>query len=170
MLRSTSRQATSAIPSSTCAAGSGFIGLVGVQSNQFPRALDLARQFRAADIPVVIGGFHPSGCIAMLPELPPDLQEALSLGVTLYAGEGEGRMADLLKDIDGGTLKPVYNYLKDMPDMAAASLPMLPREIVERNAASYTSFDAGRGCPFQCSFCTIINVPGRKSRYRNADD
>jgi pyruvate-formate lyase-activating enzyme len=34
----------------------------------------------------------------------------------------------------------------------------------------YASFDAGRGCPFQCSFCTIINVQGRKSRYRTADD
>src|SRR5262245_55189109 len=152
------------------AAGSGFVGLVGVQSNQFPRALDLARQFRAADIPVVIGGFHPSGCIAMLPELPPDLKEALDLGVTLYAGEGEGRMADLLRDISGGQLKPIYNYLKDMPDMAAAVLPLLPRDIVLRNAASYTSFDAGRGCPFQCSFCTIINVQGRKSRYGTADD
>jgi hypothetical protein len=32
------------------------------------------------------------------------------------------------------------------------------------------SFDAGRGCPFQCSFCTIINVHGRKSRFRTADD
>src|SRR5262245_26295266 len=39
-------------------AGGGFIGLVGVQSNQFPRALDLGRQFRAAGLPVVIGGFH----------------------------------------------------------------------------------------------------------------
>src|SRR5215510_6202298 len=152
------------------AAGAGFVGLVGVQSNQFPRALDLARQFRAANIPVVIGGFHPSGCLSMLPELPPDLKEALDLGVTLFAGEGEGRMADLLSDIDKGNLKPIYNYLKDMPEMAAASLPLLPRNIVLRNAASYTSFDAGRGCPFQCSFCTIINVQGRKSRYRTADD
>ena len=33
-----------------------------------------------------------------------------------------------------------------------------------------SSFDAGRGCPFQCSFCTIINVQGRKSRYRSPDD
>ena len=33
-----------------------------------------------------------------------------------------------------------------------------------------TSFDAGRGCPFQCSFCTIINVQGRKSRRRSPDD
>jgi radical SAM superfamily enzyme YgiQ (UPF0313 family) len=151
-------------------AGSGFVGLVGVQSNQFPRALDLAREFRAADVPVVIGGFHPSGCIAMLPELPPDLKEALALGVTLYAGEGEGRMADLLRDAAEGRLQPIYNYLKDMPEMAEAALPILPREIVLRNAASYTSFDAGRGCPFQCSFCTIINVQGRKSRYRTADD
>jgi radical SAM superfamily enzyme YgiQ (UPF0313 family) len=151
-------------------AGSGFVGLVGVQSNQFPRALDLARQFRAADIPVVIGGFHASGCMSMLPELPPDLKEALDLGVTLYAGEGEGRMGDLLGDADAGQLKPIYNYLKDMPDMVAAALPLLPRDIVLRNAGSYTSFDAGRGCPFQCSFCTIINVQGRKSRYRTADD
>jgi pyruvate-formate lyase-activating enzyme len=152
------------------AAGSGFVGLVGVQSNQFPRALDIGRQFRAAGIPVVIGGFHPSGCLSMLPELPPDLKAALDLGISLYCGEGEGRMADLLRDIDGGRLKPIYNYLKDMPDMAAAVVPMLPRDIVERNGASYTSFDAGRGCPFQCSFCTIINVQGRKSRYRTADD
>ena len=32
------------------------------------------------------------------------------------------------------------------------------------------TFDAGRGCPFLCSFCTIINVQGRKSRYRSPDD
>jgi len=74
-------------------AGAGFVGLVGVQSNQFPRALDLGRQFRAAGIPVVLGGFHVSGCLSMLPELPADLKEALDLGVTLYAGEGEGRMS-----------------------------------------------------------------------------
>ena len=50
--------------------GQGFVGLIGVQSNQFPRALDLARSFRAEGVPVVIGGFHVSGCISMLPELP----------------------------------------------------------------------------------------------------
>ena len=39
-----------------------------------------------------------------------------------------------------------------------------------RNEGRQSSFDLGRGCPFQCSFCTIINVQGRKSRFRNADD
>jgi hypothetical protein len=151
-------------------AGSGFIGLVGVQSNQFPRALDLARQFRAANLPVVIGGFHVSGCLAMLPERPPDLQAALDLGVILFAGEAEGRIAALLCDIIADRAKPIYNFISDMPEMAAAALPILPRRAVTRVAGHYTSFDAGRGCPFQCSFCTIINVQGRKSRYRTADD
>jgi radical SAM superfamily enzyme YgiQ (UPF0313 family) len=152
------------------AAGSGYIGFVGVQSNQFPRALDLARQFRAADVPVVIGGFHVSGCISMLPELPADLKEAQALGVILFAGEGEGRMAELLRDIAADRAKPVYNYLHDMPGMEAAAIPVLPRQVVTRIVGHYASFDAGRGCPFQCSFCTIINVQGRKSRYRTADD
>jgi pyruvate-formate lyase-activating enzyme len=152
------------------AAGGGFVGLVGVQSNQYPRALDLAREFRAAGVPVVIGGFHVSGCISMLPTLPADLEEALHLGVTLFAGEGEGRLAALVRDIHEGTAKPIYNHLADMPEMAATTLPILPRRIVARASGSYTSFDAGRGCPFQCSFCTIINVQGRKSRYRTPDD
>ena len=150
--------------------GGGFVGLVGVQSNQFPRALDLARKFRALDVPVVVGGFHVSGCISMLPELPPDLKEAQALGVTLYAGEGEGRMADLIRDIAANQAKPVYNYLNDMPGMEAAAIPVLPKEVVGRIVGHHACFDAGRGCPFQCSFCTIINVQGRKSRYRTADD
>jgi len=152
------------------AAGGGFVGLIGVQSNQFPRALDLGRQFRAAGIPVVIGGFHVSGCMAMLPELPDDLKEALDLGISLFAGEAEGRMAQLLQDIDRGELKPIYNYMHDLPDMAAATFPFLPKKLASKVVGTYTSFDAGRGCPFQCSFCTIINVQGRKSRYRTADD
>ena len=41
---------------------------------------------------------------------------------------------------------------------------------MQRYDGVLSSFDAGRGCPFQCSFCTIINVQGRKSRWRDADD
>jgi radical SAM superfamily enzyme YgiQ (UPF0313 family) len=152
------------------AGGGGFVGLVGVQSNQFPRAVDLARAFRALDVPVVIGGFHVSGCISMLSEMPADLKEAQALGVTLFAGEGEGRMADLLRDIDAGQAKPLYNYLHDMPGMEAAVIPVLPKHVIGRIVGHHACFDAGRGCPFQCSFCTIINVQGRKSRYRTADD
>ena len=69
--------------------GRALVGLVGVQTNQFPRAVDIARPLVAAGIPVCIGGFHVSGCLAMLPQIPPDLQQAMDLGITLFAGEAE---------------------------------------------------------------------------------
>src|SRR3954470_13678526 len=86
----------------------GLVGLVGVQSNQFPRALDIARPLRQAGIPVVIGGFHVSGCIAMMPEMQDDLKIALDLGCSLFAGEAEGgRLDQVMRDAASGTLKPI---------------------------------------------------------------
>ncbi len=150
--------------------GLGMVGLVGVQSNQFPRALDIARPLREAGIQVVIGGFHVSGCLAMLPDMQADLQAALDIGVTLFAGEAEGRIDTVLRDAAAGTLKPIYNHLDDLPALEDAPTPFLPKAIIGRTVKHHASFDAGRGCPFQCSFCTIINVQGRKSRRRSPDD
>src|SRR5271170_2564755 len=75
--------------------GRGLVLLAGVQTNQFPRATDLAREFRAAAIPVAIGGFHVSGCLAMLPDMPGDMLALQNQGVALFAGEAEGRMEQL---------------------------------------------------------------------------
>ena len=151
-------------------AGAGMVMLVGVQSNQFPRALDIARPLRARGIAVGIGGFHVSGTVAMLDGIDPDLARAEALGVSLFAGEAEGRLDEVLRDALAGTLKPHYNYMDDLPGIEGAPIPLLPRERVKRTAGGVTSFDAGRGCPYQCSFCTIINVQGRKSRRRSAAD
>jgi len=150
--------------------GDGLVGLVGVQSNQFPRAMDIARPLRAAGIQVCIGGFHVSGCMSMLSEMPPDMQEAQALGISFFAGEAEGRLDKVLTDAAEGRLEPVYNFMNDLPGLEAAMMPILPAEKIARTRGWETSFDAGRGCPFQCSFCTIINVQGRKSRYRTPDD
>ena len=60
--------------------------------------------------------------------------------------------------------------MDDLPALEGAPIPRLPRPILERTFGANSSFDAGRGCPFQCSFCTIINVQGRKSRRRSPDD
>src|ERR1700722_11770215 len=68
------------------AGGRGVVFLAGVQTNQFPRAADLAREFRAAGIGVVIGGFHVSGRLAMLPDLPAELRALQEQGVALFAG------------------------------------------------------------------------------------
>jgi hypothetical protein len=151
--------------------GKALIGLVGVQSNQFPRAVDLARPFLAAGLPVCIGGFHVSGCIAMLPELPPDIRAAQELGISLFAGEAEeGRIDEVLRDAWSGTLAPLYNHMDKLPNLQGEPPPILPRQHIRRTAGSLSSMDLGRGCPYQCSFCTIINVQGRKSRFRSPDD
>jgi radical SAM superfamily enzyme YgiQ (UPF0313 family) len=152
------------------AADGGLVCLVGVQSNQFPRAIDIAAQFRAAGIQVAVGGFHVSGCLAMLPELPPDIAAAQGLGIALFAGEAEGRLAEVFGDALAGRMKPIYNYMNDLPGLQQQVTPFLPIEIIRRYSETLGAFDAGRGCPFQCSFCTIINVQGRKSRWRDADD
>ncbi len=55
--------------------------------------MHIARRFRAAGIPVAIGGFHVSGCLAMLKEIPADIQEAIDIGCIIFAGEAEeGRL------------------------------------------------------------------------------
>jgi len=151
-------------------AGAGMVCLVGVQTNQYPRAMDLARRFRALGIDVVIGGFHVSGTLSMLPGITPELQEAIDLGIILYAGEAENGLETLLQDAAARRLKPLYNHMNDLPSLAGVPIPFLPGDRIKRTSGMMTTFDAGRGCPFQCSFCTIINVQGRKSRWRTPDD
>ncbi|HEX3401716.1 MAG TPA: radical SAM protein [Acetobacteraceae bacterium] len=151
--------------------GKALIALVGVQSNQFPRAVDLARPFIAAGLPVAMGGFHISGCLAMLPEMPPEMVAAQGLGISFFAGEAEnGRLDQVLRDAWDGTLAPLYNHMDDLPSLQGEPPPILPRQHVRRTSGSLSSIDLGRGCPYQCSFCTIINVQGRKSRFRSPDD
>ena len=151
--------------------GKALIALIGVQSNQFPRAVDIAQPFLAADIPVCIGGFHVSGCLSMLPEMPQDMVDAQARGISFFAGEAEHqRLDEVLQDAYAGKLKPLYDYTDKLPDLNGQPIPFLPRDKVSRTFGEYTSFDVGRGCPFECSFCTIINVQGRKSRFRSSAD
>ena len=148
----------------------GMVMLVGVQSNQFPRALDIARPLRERGIMVGIGGFHVSGTIAMLAERDPDVRRAEEMGISLFAGEAEEQLGQVLRDAADGRLKPLYNFMSDLPALEGVPSPVLPAFRIKRTAGMISSFDAGRGCPYQCSFCTIINVQGRKSRRRSADD
>ena len=148
----------------------GLVALVGVQSNQYPRALDIARPFREAGVQVAMGGFHVSGCLSMLDGQAVDLDACRDMGISMFAGEAEGRLDMVLRDAAAGRLAPLYNFMKDLPNIEGTPVPFLPKRYVERTLGLSASFDAGRGCPYQCSFCTIINVQGRKSRFRSADD
>ena len=111
-----------------------------------------------------------SGCMAMLDGHAVDLDACRDMGVSMFAGEAEGRFDGVLRDAANGRLATEYNFMDDLPGLEGTPVPFLPKRYVARTLGLSTSFDAGRGCPYQCSFCTIINVQGRKSRYRSADD
>ncbi len=148
-----------------------LVGMIGVQTNQFPRAMDLADRLIKVGLPVCVGGYHVSGYLAMFDELPEEAIAAQKKGISFFTGEAEnGRLDEVLEDAYKGTLKPLYNHLGSFPEIGSEPTPFLPLEAVSKTNGMYSAFDMGRGCPFNCSFCTIVNVTGHKSRFRTADD
>jgi radical SAM superfamily enzyme YgiQ (UPF0313 family) len=146
------------------------VALAGVQSNQFPRAADLARKFRAGGLQVLIGGFHVSGTLALSQSITPEIQELIDLGVSVVKGEVEDTWGDLLLDAAEDRLKPVYDFLDRKPDLYSQPIPMIHRQYLKKFIVSnFGTIDCSRGCPFNCSFCTIINVQGREMRVRSPE-
>jgi radical SAM superfamily enzyme YgiQ (UPF0313 family) len=146
------------------------VALAGVQSNQFPRAADLARKFRAGGIQVLIGGFHVSGMLALSAGITPEIQELIDIGVTVVKGEVEETWGDILRDAWEDRLKPVYDFLDRKPDLYSQPVPIVDRKYLRRFITSnFGTIDCSRGCPFNCSFCTIINVQGREMRVRSPE-
>ncbi len=146
------------------------VGLVGVQSNQFARAADLALELRAAGVPVLIGGFHVSGILALFDTPSRELQVLMDHGVSLVKGEVEapGVLGGILKDALNKTPRAIYD-IREPPCLDDAPAPLATKKDLRRFFdSSNTTVDTSRGCPFDCSFCTIINVQGRKMRSRSA--
>jgi len=143
--------------------------LVGVQTSQYPRAVDLAREFISDKIPVLMGGFHVSGIQALTPEWEQGLSAARESGISLYAGELEDGIDELLVDIWGQQIKPLYNRLAPNIDMEKAPIARLDKDTTENIYNTLVGMDLGRGCPYLCSFCTVINVHGRRPRQRKAE-
>ncbi|MFH0991329.1 MAG: radical SAM protein [bacterium] len=144
-----------------------IVMLVGVQTNQYPRALDIASKFLPHGISVLIGGFHVSGMLAMI-GLTEDLKSAISKGITLVAGEVEGgRLPAIVEDVLRDRAQPLYNFLNPTPKLHDVPIPHITKDEFENFASRFTTIDTGRGCVFNCDFCTIINVQGRTMRYRD---
>jgi hypothetical protein len=101
--------------------------MVGVQTNQFPRALDMAKTFKAAGITVIMGGFHTSGTINMLGADEPDIQELFREGICVVSGEVEGKWEGILSDYLHGELKPLYSFAQDLQNLVDIEMAPLPR-------------------------------------------
>ena len=158
------------------------VGLVGVQTNQFPRARDLAYKFRKAGATVVIGGFHVSGSISTMFDgigaddekrkdvpcphiMPPEVQKLMADGIIVCHGEAEKVWVQILSDIVAG--RPQLLYRGGKPSLENAPMPEYPNHYFDDFATEMYTLDTNRGCPFACNFCTIINVQGRVQRFRD---
>lgn len=121
------------------------------------RAYQIAAAFRERGIPVVIGGYHPT----FLPD------EVLEHADAIVMGDAEGVWGQILKDVQNGGLRKVYQS-SEFPDLAN----MLPdRSIFKgKKYAPMALVQYGRGCKFNCSFCSIRAFYGTNLRQRPVED
>lgn len=135
--------------------------LVGItaMTHQAVRAYEIADRFRAAGVPVVLGGIHPT----VLPE------EAAEHADAVVVGEAEPVWARLLADLRHGQLERFYRA--PYPTEEWLSVPPPRRDILAGNKYLTTqTIQISRGCPYECPFCTVSPYFGRTFRYRTPGD
>lgn len=122
---------------------------------QAPRAYEVAAQFRSRGIPVVMGGIHAS--------LMQD--EAAQHADALFIGECETLWPAVVADFEAGRLQPRYNG-----GTKGESMVQPDRRIFEKYDYEYVSAQTSRGCPMDCSFCSVTVFNGRLFRMRTVDE
>jgi radical SAM superfamily enzyme YgiQ (UPF0313 family) len=76
-------------------------------------------------------------------------------------GEAESLIAGLARDLEQGAARPVYQA-HERPEMATSPLPDL--SLIKMHRYSTMAVQYSRGCPFNCEFCDIIEIYGRRPR------
>ncbi len=131
--------------------------LVGVTAftSQANRAYEIADGFRSRGVPVVMGGIHATMC--------PD--EAAARVDAIVTGEAEPIWAEVLGDARRGALRPRYHGAH--ADMDA--IPPARHDLLNGDHA-FGSIQTTRGCPLNCSFCSVTAFNGYKYRQRPIAD
>jgi radical SAM superfamily enzyme YgiQ (UPF0313 family) len=83
----------------------------------------------------------------------------------VMAGEAEEVFADIAAALENGTARPVYK-VEDKPDMSRSPIPRF--DLLRREKYTSMPVQFSRGCPFQCEFCDIITIYGRKPRLKSS--
>lgn len=131
--------------------------LVGLTAftTQAPRAYRIAEQFRSRGIPVVMGGIHASLVQT----------EAAEHADALFIGECEAKWPEAVDDVERGRLARVYQG-----GTTGESLLRPDRSIFDKYRYEYVSAQTSRGCPMDCSFCSVTAFNGRLFRMREVSD
>jgi radical SAM superfamily enzyme YgiQ (UPF0313 family) len=127
--------------------------LVGITafSSQANRAYIVAAEFRSRGVPVVMGGIHATMC----------LEETLEWVDAVVTGEAENIWAQVLEDAKHGALNRVYSCIPaEMDNVPPAQHDLLP------TGYKFGSIQITRGCPLDCSFCSVSVFNGKTFRRR----
>jgi len=131
--------------------------LVGITAftSQANRAYEVSNYFRSLGVPVVMGGIHATMCLG-------EVMERVDSVVT---GEAEGVWPQVLEDGRQGSLKRQY-------DGGLADIDHLPAARHDLLAGGYAcgAIQTTRGCPMNCSFCSVTAFNGARYRHRPIPD
>lgn len=143
------------------AGGQTLLALVGVQSHQFHRALDLAAYARKNGCLAVIGGPHVMTC---------DTSSLHGCGVSFAQAEAELIWSEILHDATEGELRPVYGSDRRwQQELEAPTLIPPTQNDLGRYVIPMLGVYPARGCPFLCNFCSVIKIAGRRIRSQSID-
>lgn len=133
------------------------VDLVGVTAAtvQAPRAYRIIEEFKKRGVPTVMGGIHAS----VLTE------EASQVADVVVVGEADELWPRVLRDFETGTMKKVYG--SDGFPSLEEMLPM-NRDLFSKKYF-IQSVQTSRGCPCNCSFCSVTRFNGKKYRFRPVD-
>jgi radical SAM superfamily enzyme YgiQ (UPF0313 family) len=132
-----------------------IVGITAYTSS-VTRGYEIAQLYREKGITTIMGGIH----VSMMPD------EALNYCDTVVIGEAEGVWAQVLKDFESGSLQRRYQGV--WTDLS--SLPIPRREVLQSDYYKWGSIQTSRGCPMNCSFCSVTAFNGRRFRRRSMDD
>jgi radical SAM superfamily enzyme YgiQ (UPF0313 family) len=131
--------------------------LVGITAftSQANRAYKVAAHFRHLGVPVVMGGIHATMC----------LDEVAEYVDSVVTGEAEAIWSQVLKDVRDGCLKPLYEGgLAETGD-----IPVARHDLLDSGYA-FGSIQTTRGCPLNCTFCSVTAFNGVHYRMRSIAD
>jgi radical SAM superfamily enzyme YgiQ (UPF0313 family) len=131
--------------------------LVGITAftSQANRAYEVAGYFRRLGVPVIMGGIHATMC----------LDEVMARVDSVVTGEAEGVWPQLLEDARRGSLKFRYDGgLAQIKDIPPARHDLLPAKY------AFGAIQTTRGCPLNCTFCSVTAFNGARYRQRPIPD
>lgn len=128
-----------------------MVGISCMTANA-PRAYELCREFKNRGKTVILGGVHPS----ILPD------EALQHADCVVVGEAEGVWEILIKDFQNNNLKTKYH--DPIPDLGNY-IPKDFSKMIKKGFFNLIPIMTTRGCPYNCDFCCVTNLFGKKIRH-----